>query len=71
MTTPEELEMLLEGHDDTDHVELTKSLCGEPVGAVVTVFPGVRGKVVAHDGMNADVRVKVRDVRHFLRLVNG
>lgn len=70
MITPEELEALLDDKSDGDFVELTKHLCREPVGASVTLMPGVRGRVTGHDGVNAEVRVKVRDVRHFLRLIH-
>ena len=70
MITPEHLNSLIEGMDDSEFIEITKVGDFGPVGTRVVVMPGVAGPVIRHDDDgDSVVRVKVRAVRHAMRLV--
>ena len=69
MITPEHLDSLISGLDDTDPIDLTKRGYF-PIGARVRVMPGVTGEAMWHDeDGDTVVRCRVRSVRHALRLI--
>jgi hypothetical protein len=70
--TPEELHSLTAELDDNDTLDITAHGDRGAIGDRAVLMPGVAGRVVRHDeDGDTVVRVKVRAVRHALRLLEA
>jgi hypothetical protein len=66
----DELRALVARHTDDDVVDLFLAGDTGAVGTTTAVMPGVPGLVIRKAGGHTQVRVKVRNLRHTLRLLN-
>ena len=70
MVTSEELQTLCGDKTDDEHIVLTAFGNRGVIGERLVLIPGVAGQIVGYDADgDTQVRVKVRGVRHALRLL--